>query len=78
MGSEEKYLPLYFSNWPKSISWLPVILEILGNMCIVIICCQVCEVLNFENNFNLLIKLFLYITKKSKQKSKYLKNKKSF
>ena len=47
-------------------------------MCIVIICCSVCNVINFEINLSLLIKPFFYITKKSIQKFKYFKNKKSF
>ena len=55
-----------------------VILAILGNMCIVIICCSVCEVINLEINRSPLIKPFFYITKKSRQKYKYIKNEKSF
>ena len=54
-----------------------LLLEILGNMCIVIICCPDSDTINFEINDSYLIKLF-YITKKSGQKWKYLKNKKSF
>ena len=27
------FLMLYFTNWPKSIAWLSLLLEILGNMC---------------------------------------------
>ena len=48
----------------------PFRLEILNNMCIVVICCPFC----FEINHSFLIKLFFYITKKSEQKCKYLKN----
>ena len=36
------------------------------------------DVINFDINLILLIKLFLYVTKKSRQKFKYLENKKSF
>ena len=45
---------------------------------LIIICCSVCEVINFKINFGFLIKPVFYITKTSRQKCKYLKNKKSF
>ena len=45
------------------------LLEILGNMCIVIIDFPVCDVINFEINYDFLIKPFLYVTKKCGQKS---------
>ena len=45
-------------------------------MCTVIICCPVCDVKNFEVNRSFFIKLFFYITEKSKQKCRYLKNEK--
>ena len=32
------------------IPWFPLLLKILWNMCIVIICCPVCDVINFEIN----------------------------
>ena len=47
-------------------------------MCIVIICCPVCDVINFEFNHSFLIKPFFEMTKKSARKCKYLKNKKRF
>ena len=65
-------------NWPKFIVWLPFLLEILDNMCITIVCLPVCDVIKFETTLNILIKPFYYITKKSRQKPKYLVNKKSF
>ena len=37
---------LYF-NWPNFFLWLSLLLEISGNMCIVIICYPVCDVINF-------------------------------
>ena len=37
-----------------------------------------CDVVNFEIGISFFIKPFFYITKKSVQKFKYLKNKKSF
>ena len=52
------------------IVWLLLLLEILGNMCVVAACC-VCDVINFEINHSIYIKSFFYITKKSEQKCKY-------
>ena len=68
-------LTLYFINWPNYIVWLPLLLAILGNLCIMIICFPVCDIINFETNLSFLIKLFLYITKKSGQNCKQLKKK---
>ena len=62
----------YSFSWPNFIFWFTLLLDILGNMCIVIISCPVSEVINFK------IKLFFYRTKKSGQKCKYFKNEKSF
>ena len=44
----------------------------------VYICCKVCEVKSGEINLLFLIKPVFYLTKKSRQKFKYLKNEKSF
>ena len=38
------FVMIYFINWPNLIAWLLLLLEILGNMCIVIICCPVCNI----------------------------------
>ena len=57
------FLIQYFITWPNFIAWLSLLLWILGNKCIVIICCQICNVLNFEISFP--IKPFFYATKKS-------------
>ena len=76
--SRKIFLTLYFINWPNSISWLTLPLQILGNMCIAIIFCTVCDVKNFQIDYSFLIKPFFYITKMSGQKCKYLKSKKSF
>ena len=72
------FLTLYFINWWNFIAWLPLLLEILGDMSIVTICCPICGVINFEINRSFFIKPSFYITKKSGQKCKHLKNKKSF
>ena len=76
--SRKKFLMLYSINCPNFIVWLPLLLEILGNMCITIVCLPGCDVINFEINLVFLIKAFCYMTKKSRQKFKYLENEKSF
>ena len=35
--STKTFFMLYSINWPNSIAWLPLLLEILGNMCIAIV-----------------------------------------
>ena len=54
----ETLLLLYSINWPSFIVWLPLLCEILGNMCIPIICKPGCDVMNFEVNLFFLIKPF--------------------
>ena len=65
-------------NWHSFIVWLLLLLEILGNICITIVYWPGCDVIEFEINQIFLIKLFYYMTKKSKQKLKYFENEKSF
>ena len=48
--------------------YLPLLLEILSNICIAIVCFPDYGVINFEINLIFLIKQFLYMTKKSRQK----------
>ena len=40
---------LYSINWPNFIVCLPLLLEILGNVCIVIICCPACDIISSGN-----------------------------
>ena len=54
-------------NWRNIVSWLPLLLYILGNMYIVTISCPVCDAINFEINLSFLRKPFFYITKKSRR-----------
>ena len=61
---------LYFINLPNFIVWLPLLLEILDNMCIVLICFLAFDVKNVEINLNFVIKPFFYITKKVRTKIK--------
>ena len=57
-------LMLYSVYWSDFIVYLPLLLEILDNMCIVISCCSVCDVITFEINHSFPIKSFFYITNK--------------
>ena len=52
--------------------------EILDIIRTAVICLPDCDVINFEINLIFRIKSFFYKTKKSRQKSKYLENEKSF
>ena len=73
--SRKMFLMLYSVNWPNS---LPLLLEILLNMRIAIVYEPGSDVINFEINLIFLIKPFSYMTKKSREKFKYLANEKSF
>ena len=76
--SAKMFLMLYSINTPNFIVWLPLLLEILGNVCIAIVCQPGCNVINFEIDLIFLIEPFFYMTEKSRQKFKYLENKESF
>ena len=52
------FLMLYYINWPTFIVRIPLFLEILGNMCITIVCKPDCDVIQFEINLIFLIKPF--------------------
>ena len=56
--STKMFLMLYSINWPNFIPWLPLLLEILGNMCIAIVCYPGCDVMDFETNLIFLIEPF--------------------
>ena len=53
-------------------------LEVLVNMCIVIICCPVCDLIGFEINHSFLIKPIFYITKKWEKNVNISKTKRAF
>ena len=57
---------------------MSLVLETLGNMFVAIVCFTGCDVIKFEINLSFLIKSFFYMTKRSRQKFKYLENEKSF
>ena len=50
---------LYSINWTNFIAWLPLLLEILGNMCIATVCYPGCDIMDFEINFIFLIQPFI-------------------
>ena len=52
--------------------WLPLLLQILSNICITIVCYPGCHVIKSEISLIFLIKSFCCITEKSRQKLKYL------
>ena len=76
--SRKTFLILYYINWPNFIFWLPLLLEISGNMSIVIFCYTIFDVINFEIFLSLLIKSFSYMIEYSVKKLKYFKKEKSF
>ena len=59
-------------NWLNFINRSSLIYEILGNMYIAVVCFPRCDVTNFDINPAFLIKPFLYMSKKLRQKLKYL------
>ena len=57
-----------FCSMTKFTVWLPLLYEILDNMCIVIISFQVCEIIQFEINFTFVITPLSCMTKKVETK----------
>ena len=57
--STKMLLMLYSINWTNFIAWLPLLLEILGNMCIATVCYPGCDIMDFEINFIFLIQPFI-------------------
>ena len=49
---------IYFINWQNFIIWLPLLLDISENICILIIFYPVCDATNFEIYFSFFIKPF--------------------
>ena len=56
--SRKIILMLYSINWPNFIACLPLLLDILDNMCIVVVCYPDCDVMDFEINLIFLIETF--------------------
>ena len=67
--SIKMFLMLYSINRPNFMVWLTLLLEILGNMCIAIVCYPGCEVMDFEINLIILIKPFFLHAQKVKTKT---------
>ena len=42
----------YSITWPNFIVWLPLLLEILGNMFIAVVCLPDCDVINFKSSLS--------------------------
>ena len=63
----------YSINWFSFIVRLHLLLEILGNVCIMITSYLTYEVINFQIKLSFLIKPFIYMTKMSGQKSLWTK-----
>ena len=59
-----KMFMLYSINCPNFISWLPLLLDILGNMRMAIVCQPDCDVPDFEINLIFLIEPFFIHNKK--------------
>ena len=49
---------LHSINWSNFVVWLPLLCEVLGNMCFAIVYKPGCDVMNFEFNLIFLIKPF--------------------
>ena len=56
-------LTLCSIDWPNFTVWLPLLLEISGNMFIVIVCYPICKIINFEIYLSFLIKQFFCMIK---------------
>ena len=76
-SSRKMFLMLYATYWPNFIVLLYLLLDILGSMCISIVCIPDCDMINFEINLLFLIKPFFCITKESQQKFNYLEGERS-
>ena len=50
--STKMFLMLYSINSPNLIAWLPLLLEVLSNMCIAIVSYPGCDVMDFELNLS--------------------------
>ena len=73
------FLMLYSIIRPNFFVWLPLLLEILDNICIGITCLPVCDALNFEINLNFFYQTVFPQTKKDLENGKSLTwNKKHF
>ena len=62
-----KVFIILYSTWPNLFAWLPMLREILGNMCItIVVCWSGCDVINFGINLVRRIKPFFVYDQKVK------------
>ena len=66
---EKIILFLYSINWQNFIVWLPLLSEMLGKICTVVVCQPGCDVINFVINVMFLIKPFFSTWLKSWDKT---------
>ena len=80
MVFQEKYFSCYILSTDKFHCLIAITSWYIEQCvyCIAIVCFPVCDAISFEINLIFLIKPFFYMTKKSRQKFKYLQNEKSF
>ena len=76
--SRKMFIMLCYVNWTNFITWLLLLLEILGNKCIAIVCFPGCDVINFQTNLIFLIEPFFYMIKKSDKNWNILGTKRAF
>ena len=77
--SRKMFFMSYSINCPNFIVWLPLLPEMLGNMCIIIACFPGYEVMNFGFSLNFLMKPFFHMTKRNHDKSlNILRTKRAF
>ena len=67
--STKMFLMLYSNNWRIFIAWLPLLLDILANMCIAIVCLPGCDVTDFEISLIFLIEPFFLHNQKVRTKT---------
>ena len=72
------FLMLYSMNWPNAIVLLLLLLEVLGNVCIAIVCFPRWDVIYFKINLIVIIRLFLFMTNKSHKNLNILRTKRDF
>ena len=76
--SRKMCLMLRTINWPNFIVWLSLLLEILGNMCIAIVCdVWGCDVINLKLNLSFKSSRFSTCPKIQDKNFKYLEREKS-
>ena len=76
--SRKLFHMLHSVDWPNFLFLLPLLLEILVNVCIAIVCQPGCDVIKLEANPIFFIKPFCYMTKKSDKNLNTLRTKRAY